>query len=529
MASQTVFTVPTYTPGINSLRVFINGVLLNLTADYVETNSTTVTLTTGATAGDVLTFITPISVWVSTTSVPASIVTLTPSTYNSGASVQTALTNVGSATGATNVGYTASGAGAVPRTVASKLGESVSVLDFGADPTGGTDSTTAVQEALTAGAAGEVIFPAGTYKISTGPVTVSAGTTVRFLGSSKLLHYGTGKCLAIQGQKDVVLDRVYIDLTNAGGSAAGIAIQGGWYISMHNPRVVGGNSGQTGIWIETSPSAGANYGAYMIEIHAPDLNNNGGAGSLGYGIQTLQTTSDTYNVTMLNIYGGWGKNCTYGLYIRNCVGFHVYGWTHDTGTDCINIASSSDGVLMPGELGPASGYGINWGSGNAGMYLIAPNSAGTTPSLGYQNTATYSPCSWIQGAVRAYGSRSDPTYWAEWKSNYSYAQAFTETIAAGGSGTIYRQVAGGVGQQLLGTNGISGTATASKNLRGYATFAASTSVAVTFTNAEPDANYYVSLSGVAQGYCWVTSKATTGFTINCSASNSSSVDWHLIR
>ena len=54
---------------------------------------------------------------------------------------------------------------AVTRTVQSKLRESVSVLDFGADATGVADSTLAIQRALDSGAT-EVVVPPGTYKIT---------------------------------------------------------------------------------------------------------------------------------------------------------------------------------------------------------------------------------------------------------------------------------------------------------------------------------------------------------------------------
>lgn len=54
--------------------------------------------------------------------------------------------------------------GAVGRTVHQKLQESVSVLDFGADPTGITDSKAAIQAALDSGAK-TIYAPAGTYKI----------------------------------------------------------------------------------------------------------------------------------------------------------------------------------------------------------------------------------------------------------------------------------------------------------------------------------------------------------------------------
>lgn len=55
--------------------------------------------------------------------------------------------------------------GATARTVNDKLQESVSVLDFGADPTGNTDSSTKIQAAIDA--AYRVYFPSGTYLVQT--------------------------------------------------------------------------------------------------------------------------------------------------------------------------------------------------------------------------------------------------------------------------------------------------------------------------------------------------------------------------
>lgn len=88
----------------------------------------------------------------------------------------------GVASNASGVNYNPAGTGAVQRTVQSKLREYVSVVDFGADPTGATDSTLAIQRALdsipngansyapgkTSGGAGRVrlLFPSGDYVVS---------------------------------------------------------------------------------------------------------------------------------------------------------------------------------------------------------------------------------------------------------------------------------------------------------------------------------------------------------------------------
>lgn len=66
--------------------------------------------------------------------------------------------------GSSLVGYLPAGTDAVATTVQGKLRESVSVLDFGADPTGIADATTAFTNALAVGR--NVYAPAGTYKLN---------------------------------------------------------------------------------------------------------------------------------------------------------------------------------------------------------------------------------------------------------------------------------------------------------------------------------------------------------------------------
>jgi hypothetical protein len=53
---QTSFTVPNYVQGQNQIRVFINGVRQNNVVDFAETTPTTITLTSGAVAGDNVAF-----------------------------------------------------------------------------------------------------------------------------------------------------------------------------------------------------------------------------------------------------------------------------------------------------------------------------------------------------------------------------------------------------------------------------------------------------------------------------------------
>ena len=89
---------------------------------------------------------------------------------------------VGNSTG---ISYNEGNGNAVSRTVQSKLAEKISVLDFGADPTGVADSTTAIQNAINSVetgtypnfTSGTIYIPSGTYK-TTGPLYVRRSTSL---------------------------------------------------------------------------------------------------------------------------------------------------------------------------------------------------------------------------------------------------------------------------------------------------------------------------------------------------------------
>jgi hypothetical protein len=149
-AGQTVFNLTTinYTPATNSLTVYIDGVNQYVGDSYLETDSSTVTFTSGVHVGGEVKFTTAIQT--TTGSVDASIVTYDPP-------------------------FT----GGVITNVEAKLAQYVSVKDFGAVGDGVTDDTTAIQAALNASLS--VYVPAGTYLISAA-LTVPANT----------LFYGEG-------------------------------------------------------------------------------------------------------------------------------------------------------------------------------------------------------------------------------------------------------------------------------------------------------------------------------------------------
>ncbi len=112
-----------------------------------------------------------------------------------------------------SIGFLQSGTGAVARTIQAKLQETISVKDFGAvgDGTvlgGGTDDTTAVQNALNAAitAQKELFFPAGNYR-----VTASIDGTVH----DYIRIRGEGRIGATRIIGDFAADRPILDLVGS--------------------------------------------------------------------------------------------------------------------------------------------------------------------------------------------------------------------------------------------------------------------------------------------------------------------------
>lgn len=156
-AGQTVFTLSTvtYTPGTNTLQVFVDGVNQydGVSYAYVETDSTTVTFTAGLHVGALVKF-------------------------------TTATTMSAGVTDAALVTYNPPFVGGVATNVEDKLAQTVSVKDFGAVGDGVTDDTAAFATAL---AAQDTIYvPAGTYAVT--GITMSSNKTLVGAGYGTVIN-----------------------------------------------------------------------------------------------------------------------------------------------------------------------------------------------------------------------------------------------------------------------------------------------------------------------------------------------------
>lgn len=131
-----------------------------------------------------------------------------------------------SPTAASSVTFTQSGTGAVVRNAQDKLRESISVLDFGADPTGVSDSAAAFALAFAVG--GRIVIPAGTYKTSAASSLVS-GTeliglglpTVTTTAADKHIISGVGLSnVSIRGVSFVGMGSSTVPTVSVGGYSA---------------------------------------------------------------------------------------------------------------------------------------------------------------------------------------------------------------------------------------------------------------------------------------------------------------------
>ena len=283
-AGQTLFTLTTmqYSPGTNSLTVFVDGVNQygpGAQYAYVETSSTSVTFISGLHVGASVKF--------------------TTSQLNTSGSID-----------ASQVSYTPPFTNSTTTNVEAKLSQYVTVEDFGAVGDGVTNDTTKIQNAINALQSGQTLVFEKNYKITTG-LTITNKSRIRLTGKGRVFFSGAASgdymFLLIGTIDDLEIDHLtLVGDGNSGYSQGAIGCNSGQTISntrFHDLNIysinvgISHNANLSGSWTN-----GLCYNNYLQDIM-------GTVSGSGYGIQAARA----YN---LKIYGNTINNASrHSIYV----------------------------------------------------------------------------------------------------------------------------------------------------------------------------------------------------------------------
>ena len=466
------------------------------------------------------------------------------------------------------------------------LGSWRNVMNFGAAGDGTTDVTTAIQAAIdslpTSG--GIVFFPLATYRHNS-PITIIDNTAsnnrkgITLLGCNggasggslnTVLEYGGStttpglrilsrdcvvKDLVVRARATVTCDAL-VDIDAATGAGAGTCTNN----RFDNIRVTGGGGATITNGVRIAATAAAN-GEYMRfdRCYLDSFTN------------ACVNIADTVGQSKFNRFHQCSFNtAAYGI-DQNLGSFTADACTYGSLTAAaIRLVSQTDAIIIRDSdeescarfLISSGGSSVQWPvtiSGGRfaanslhadGEYIQFTNGGPLTIQGGIFGAAAYlstfkvtAHCA-VPGAILISIGNAFPTetpYKTDATDRFRLISLGNRGLTSASAVTniddqIARYVADATGGANLATiTGLSGTLTAAANLRGSVTLQGATSSGqepVTFSTAAQEANnsYFIALSGNENRSYWVTSKSTSGFNINASATTSTAtIDWHLIR
>jgi hypothetical protein len=143
-----------------------------------------------------------------------------------------------------SINYQSSATGSVARSYQSKLGDTINVLDFGADPTGVADSSSNVQAAvnyacsLSKGAA--IIIPQGSFKLS-GITATCQGLFIKGAGVNATTILGsslTGNTFTFSAPGHQGISDMTISINGAPTAGAAVAVNGVLNYTMDKVKII---------------------------------------------------------------------------------------------------------------------------------------------------------------------------------------------------------------------------------------------------------------------------------------------------
>lgn len=263
------------------------------------------------------------------------------------AALQAFVISLASSIGSTLVGFIQAGTGAILRTVQSKLRDTVSVLDYGADPTGVADSTAAFQAAVNYS---NVYVPTGNYRITSTILVPSnrkitgngygsrlfadgtfVPTNMAWAGGPLPVMFGNAGIVSSSANANIEIDGIYSDWSTGPGqvhhvhmrNTTGCRVRNCYFrkgadataFTMSSDYQVTGNTAWDTAncaydqWENSHDGLVANNIAYIAF----------GYGMLATGDTSLNTPGTTYAIHFVNneIHGDGTSNSGIGLWLQS--------------------------------------------------------------------------------------------------------------------------------------------------------------------------------------------------------------------
>lgn len=451
---------------------------------------------------------------------------------------------------------------------------------YGATTAAG-DNHVAINNALLVSAAGgnAAFIPGGNWNITT---TITAVNSCSMYGTgdiSNIIPTGCDGLSFLTGQANYQGSRFFRDFAITGPSTT-TSSNNGITINLASGKIIGiqfsnltiqnfakavGLSSATGLWNSSFTDCFLynNYQGYYLNGQAIVNSIRGGfvqAGGMGgagtrYGVytavssplvqslhlqavglyaydvlvnlnQTVFATITDCDLSLYNTIGIQVHVCSGGTYIRGC---WIQGASNTNGLVGIQIDALGsplndkiviDSCQLQGQSGTGTGsLGIFCGENNPAISILnssigavgaqfATGISGTGGFIQTPNVAIKFNTFNVTGTCVSIGNAGGLNI-----------EVGPNTIQ---NGTPIVTSAGSAGATPVGLRYFA------PGMKGSQAFAASTSAAVVFSGAAmPNASYFVTLGGNAAGFAWPVNKTTTGFTINCNASNSNATDWSI--